>query len=135
MIQVNFRILPGDSVSSVISHLKSNIDKDIEIKVLDGSEPSPITDDLKDPFQILQYTIHQLFPDVVVAPGLGVGLTDTRHYFNLSQNIFRFIPSRINKSDLPRIHGLDERISVDNYHDIVNFYFIFIQNSDKMLLV
>ena len=42
----------------------------------------------------LQRTITQQFPDAIVAPGLVLGATDSRHYQPLSDQIFRFLPIR-----------------------------------------
>jgi carboxypeptidase PM20D1 len=45
--------------------------------------------------------------------------TDTRHYQQLSDNTFRFSPTFLRKNDLDRFHGLDERISVENYAQVI----------------
>lgn len=36
-------------------------------------------------------------------------------------------------SDVSRYHGHNERISVDNYHQAVNFYYRVIRNADLAL--
>jgi carboxypeptidase PM20D1 len=63
-----------------------------------------------------------VFPDVVVASGLMVGLTDSRHYLPLTRNTYRFVPARMKPDDLDRIHGTNERIGVQNYAEIIRFY-------------
>ena len=45
-----------------------------------------------------------VFPDVVVAPGVMVGATDSRHYTHLSDNVYRFCPTWLLKTDIPRFH-------------------------------
>ena len=60
----------------------------------------------------------QVYPDGRVTPGIMIANTDTRHYQDLSENIFRFSPTHLAKSDLDRFHGLNERISVDNYAQV-----------------
>jgi len=131
---VNHRILPGETVQDVIEHTKTVINNPlIEINVLDKLEASPYTRDDTQAFYTLQYTIHQMFPDVLVSPGLMIGNTDTRHYWKLTDSIFRFSPFRASPTDLERLHGIDERISVDNYVDSVNFYYQLLQNADKLL--
>ena len=59
---------------------------------------------------------------MVVAPGLTAVSTDSRHYDTISDNTFRFIPMRLTAEDLTRVHGTDERISVDNYLEIIRFF-------------
>jgi len=63
-----------------------------------------------------------------------VANTDTRHYWNLTQNIFRFNPLFLTKLDIKRIHGADERISIENYVKVVEFFHELIRNSDEISL-
>ena len=51
-------------------------------------EPSSISDPSAPPFHVLQRTIRQIVPAAIVAPGLLVGATDSRHYAPLTPNIF-----------------------------------------------
>ena len=51
----------------------------------------------------------------------------------MTSNIFRFTPAFITKNDLSRFHGYDERISVKNYVQVVEFYHRLIRNSDTKL--
>ena len=44
-------------------------------------------------------------------------------------NNYRFVPARLEPEDLPRIHGTDERIAVDNYLEIIRFYVQFLRNT------
>ena len=77
----------------------------------------------------------QIFPDALVTPTFMVANTDTRHYWNLSSAIYRFNPYVMTPSDLPRLHGLNERISVRDYERVMNFYYHLIVNMDKPLEV
>ena len=61
-------------------------------------------------------------PDAIVAPSLVVAATDTRHYQDLAADVFRFLPFVLGPDDTRRIHGIDERISVEGYRDCVRFY-------------
>jgi carboxypeptidase PM20D1 len=78
---------------------------------------------------MLNRTIREVFPDVIVAPGLMVGATDSRHYMEITDKIFRFSPVRANSDDLKRFHGTNERISVEGYADMIRFYRRLIENS------
>jgi carboxypeptidase PM20D1 len=129
---INFRILPGESVQSVIDHVRKTIgDARVKItpvkKVL--SEPSAVSVPESSSFENLHRTIRQIFPDAIVAPWLVVGATDSRHYAKLSGNIYRFVPIRMDPGDTRRFHGTDERISVDNYENCVRFFMQLIRNS------
>jgi carboxypeptidase PM20D1 len=128
---VNFRILPGDTVQGVKEHVEQIID-DLEVKVTQhghAMEASPISDPESPEFQALHRTIRQVFPDMVVAPSLVITGTDSKHYERIAENSFRFIPMRLQKEDIKRIHGSDERISVENYGDIIRFYVQLLRNT------
>lgn len=131
---VNFRILQGDSISGVIDHVQRTINNPrVNITPLANSltsEPSKVSSIDSPCFRIIQRTILQVFPDILVAPYLVVGVTDSRHYAKLSENIYRFVPMLGSRRDTDRLHGTNERISIENYTKIVRFYIRLIQNSD-----
>ena len=82
-----------------------------------------------DPYRALNRTIREIFPDVIVAPGLMVAGTDSRHYTGISDNILRFTPVRANAVDLKRFHGTNERLSITGYADMIRFYRRLIENT------
>jgi len=121
--RVNFRLLPGDSSDSVVAHVRDAIDDpEIEIVVESVNEASPVADAGSEAFALLSSVIREAAPDTVVAPALVVGGTDTRHYATIAENGFRFLPIRFTVEDLERMHGRDERLSVENLHFAIDFY-------------
>ena len=121
--RVNFRLLPGDESEEVIAHVRRTIDDpEIEIVVETRDEASPVSDPKSDAFALVAQVIGEVAPDAVVAPALVVGGTDTKHYAKVSENGFRFLPVRFATGDLERVHGRDERISVENVRAAVAFY-------------
>jgi carboxypeptidase PM20D1 len=77
----------------------------------------------------LERTIRSIVSDAVVAPYLVVVVTDARHYADLSENIFRFLPLRLNSDDLKRMHGIDERVGLRDYETAVRMYRQLIMNA------
>ena len=131
---VNFRLLSGDSVTDVIEHARQAVDDPrVEISPLKGfgGEPSFVSDTESLSFCALEHTIRQVFPKVIVAPGLVVGATDSRHYADLTSSIYRFTPMWVRPEDLDRVHGTNERISIEDYQQAVRFYMQLIRNSDS----
>ncbi len=128
---VNFRILPGESISLVLEHIRRTINDDrVEVQVMNiASEPSVVSDIMSPGYQSLERTIHQLFPDVLVAPSLLGAATDSRHYSALSPNIYRFAPLRMGPEDLHRFHGTNERMGVENFTEIIQFYAQLLKNT------
>ncbi|HEX8145308.1 MAG TPA: M20 family peptidase [Pyrinomonadaceae bacterium] len=133
---VNFRILPGDSVESVLGHVSRTIN-DARVKVgrygENANEPSAVSNTDSPGYRALQQTIRQLFQGAVVAPSQVIGATDSRHYAGLSSSIYRFVPMTVGPEDLKRIHGTNERISVESYAQCIRFYRQLIVNSARSL--
>ena len=128
---LNIRLMPGDTMVSAVKHLSRSIN-DPRVTVTPrprGKEASPFTNIESDVFALLQTSIHEIFPDVVVAPFVLVGGTDTGHYVDLTENILRFIPARMAQRDTQRLHGIDERISQENFLEIVRFFHQFMKNA------
>jgi len=128
---VNFRLMPGETEASVTEHVRETIRNDrISIQPFAGNaEPPPVTPSTSPRYQMLNRTIREVFPDVVVAPGLMVAMSDSRHYADIADNIFRFTPVRANTEDLKRFHGTNERVSIEGYVDMIRFYRRLIENS------
>lgn len=121
--RVNFRLLPGDSSEFVIEHVRAAIiDPEIEIQIETVNEASPVADVTSDAFAMLSEVIVAQAPGSVVAPALVVGGTDTRHYATVTPNGFRFLPIRFALEDFERVHGRDERLSIENLHFAIEFY-------------
>ncbi|HET9645245.1 MAG TPA: M20 family peptidase [Burkholderiaceae bacterium] len=130
---VNFRILPGDSIESALRHVKEIAGQDgTEISLLGaGSEPSAIASIFGPQYELMNRTVRELFPGTLVAPGLMIGATDSTHFRALSEHIYRFSPVRAGPADLPRFHGTNERISIDNLGDLIRFYHRLLQQGAR----
>jgi carboxypeptidase PM20D1 len=128
---VNFRLLPGDTEAGITEHVRTTVKNDkIAIKTSEGNfDPPPVTGTKSASYLALNRTIREVFPDAVVAPGLMIAATDSRHYAGVADNIFRFSPVRANGEDLKRFHGTNERISIKNYADMIRFYQRLIQTT------
>ncbi|RPI77872.1 MAG: M20 family peptidase, partial [Chloroflexi bacterium] len=132
---VNSRILPGDTIEDVVDHIKNVVsDPLVQVRLLEQfqANPSPVSDCDSHSFNILADTVRSVFPNAAVAPSLVVGATDSRHYVSLTSNGYRFSPLVLKKEDLSRIHGTNERISVENYEQAVKFYGDLILRSDTL---
>jgi carboxypeptidase PM20D1 len=128
---VNFRLLPGDTQASIADHVRRSIADD-RISVVPASgntDPPPVTASDTPSYGVLNRTIREIFPDALVAPGLMIATTDSRHYTGVADNIFRFSPVRATAEDLKRFHGTNERLGVAGYADMIRFYRRLIENT------
>ena len=67
----------------------------------------------------------------MVVPGVSPGGTDTKHFVDLSPNIFRFSPIETQDGDLKRIHGIDERIGINAFEKGIQFYIYLIESLNQ----
>ncbi|MCO6478979.1 MAG: M20/M25/M40 family metallo-hydrolase, partial [Phaeodactylibacter sp.] len=88
---VNLRTLPGETVTSAITHIRKAIQDDrINIKQTGVfSEPSKVADINSNAYYIINRSIREIFPEAIVIPNLLIGGTDSRHFAGLTKNIFR----------------------------------------------
>ncbi|MCH8568085.1 MAG: M20 family peptidase [Balneolales bacterium] len=128
---VNFRVHPNDSIDAVIAHVQKVInDPNIKIEKKFGYiEPSRVSSIDSRAFMVLSKSIKQIFPEVAVAPSLMIGATDARHYTQIADEIYRFSPLRAEQSDLDRVHGTNERLSISNYGEMIQFFSRLIVNA------
>lgn len=131
---INFRLLPGDSSDKVQAHVSQVLaGTDIRIeRQPQVTEPSAVSSTDTPAYRMLAKSLRELQPDVVVAPGLLVGGTDSRHFAGVSEAIFRFTPVHAAQKDLSRFHGTNERISVANYVEMIQFYERLLRNADGL---
>jgi carboxypeptidase PM20D1 len=127
---VNFRVVPGEGVDSVLAHIRRTVG-DPRVKITqtgDRSEPLAVSPTNTGSFRTIQKTIRQVFPGVVAVPYQVLGATDARHYSEISNEVYRFGPLDINISELSMPHGVNERVSVSNFGRFAEFYALLILN-------
>lgn len=134
---VNFRILPGDTQAQVLNHVTTELaqavgEGKVAITALPGAqEASKVAPTASTQYHLMNRTIREIFPGTLVAPGLMVAGTDSVHYGELSDHIFKFSPVRANAEDLKRFHGTNERLSTSNYAEAIRFYYRLLSEGAK----
>ena len=128
---VNYRILPGDTGTSVLQHVRKTVaDERVELRSApDAYDPPPVSSSQSAAYQLINRTVRSLFPGTVVAPSLMIGGTDSRHFSAICDHIYRFSPVRAKAQDLSRFHGTDERIATSNLAELVRFYHQLLRNA------
>lgn len=123
---VNCRILPGETIDEVVRHMQrvvNGLDIMIEPLVhLEGNNPLPVSSIDEPGYRWLETSIQAVFPDTIVAPSIVLVTTDSRHFKDCSDNIYRFIPFILDKQLLGSIHSADERLPLDNLNAAVKVY-------------
>jgi carboxypeptidase PM20D1 len=122
---LNFRLNPRDRIDDVLDYLEDLVGDDtISVRPIGRmrAEPSPLARLEGAGFEALQRALATSHPGVPLAPNVVTGATDSRHFVNLTADIYRFSPLILDELDLPRLHGTNERIAVDDYLDLIHYY-------------
>ena len=127
---VNMRLLPGDTIDAVQARLRRRLDRagsahhvDIGLAPgLDHNEAPPESPSSGPAWEAIAGTIRAVWPQTPVLPYLVTATTDSRHYAAISDAVYRFLPFTIDRHDLSGIHGVDERVSLENIDGALRFY-------------
>lgn len=128
---VNFRIKPGDTRESVTAHVRRVVSNaEVEVQQQPGGfEPSKVAPTDGRGYQLINRTLREVAPGTLVAPGLMLGGTDSRHFEVVSDQIYKFSPIRAKAEDLARFHGTNERMSVAGLAEMIRFYHRLVQQA------
>jgi carboxypeptidase PM20D1 len=127
---IQFGLLPGDTSEKVMARLKKVINDDrISVTAFGNpKEPAKVSPVDCGAFSLLNKTIKESFENTYVAPILMTASFDGYYYSEVSPNIYRFTPYRSTSEDLARMHGDNERITIENYKELINFYYRLVKN-------
>ena len=107
------RLLPGQTSRDLLHELRAVIGNDVEIEFMDDTPA--LESDYRTPlFDTISRVMARHEPKAPVLPYLVVGATDARHVRKLGTKVYGFSPMLAPTSELDRVHGHDERISIDN---------------------
>jgi carboxypeptidase PM20D1 len=130
----NFRIIPGETSGDVLKHVEKTVaDKRIKIIPIEEgkSEPTPVSPADAKGFLNIFTVLRQIYPEAIVAPTIMLGSSDSRYFILVTKNIYRFAPIVVNSGDMARIHGLNERTTIEGFKRGIGFYYQLIQISSN----
>lgn len=112
---LNLRIAVGESVESVVSHLRRVIrDAEVEVTVVDGGDPSPESPTDSAQFAAIASAVAASYPEATTAPYLMMAATDSRYFHRFSPAVYRFAPIAMTAAQRASIHGVDEWVTIDS---------------------
>ena len=119
----NLRLNPSDSIASVTERIRKVIgDDSVKITALTGMEPSPISRTDCDGWQILADACAGTCKGCIVSPYLMIQCSDSRHYRDISDRVYRFSAMDLTAEELRTIHGYNERVRLDVVCRAVEFF-------------
>jgi carboxypeptidase PM20D1 len=134
---VNFRIVPGETVESVIARVTSVIaDTMITVAPTDSAiaNPSQVSSTTGPAWTLMRRTITAMVPgeSPPVIPYLVFGGTDAKYWGPHSQAVYRFLPIPLGEGDRERVHGLNERVAAKDYASAVTFFIRLLQGAGSL---
>jgi carboxypeptidase PM20D1 len=131
---LNFRILSGETSDDVLRHIRTVVN-DSRVKAVplteSISEPTPVSPADVPGFAYIRTAMKQVYNEAVIAPTVMLASSDSKHFVGISGNIYRFSPVLLNHEDMARIHGLNERNSIENFKRGIGFYYQLIKVSNQ----
>ena len=119
----NMRLNPADSVASATAYLKKVVkDESVEITVLESFEPSPISETGCAAWDKVADAVAETWPGCIVSPYLMVQCSDSRHYRDLSNHVYRFSAMDMTAEERKSIHGNNEKIRLETIGRATEFY-------------
>lgn len=119
----NMRLNPADTVAGAVEYLKKTVaDTDVQITVLESCEPSPISKTGCDSWNKVAAAVSETWPGCIVSPYLMVQCSDSRHYRDISEYVYRFSAMDLTSEERKTIHGNNERIRLEVIARSVEFY-------------
>ncbi len=122
-ICANLRLLGQDTPEKAIEYMKNVIaDDEIEITNIYGMPPCQCSDIDTNAYNIVQNAIAGTWQNVIISPYLMIACSDSRHYAEISNCVYRFSAMELSKEERGLIHGHDERVPVEKVKKVVEFY-------------
>ena len=112
--EFDIRLLPGTEPDDVVADIKARLaDDNIKVEIVKKARASESAFDTQD-FAIINDVHLEHFPDALTVASLLFGASDSRFFRAKGIPCYGVCPMLIDKGEISRVHGIDERISVEN---------------------
>lgn len=112
-VRCDARVLPGQTSRDLLAELRPVVGREVQIEFLDDTPAHEM--DFRTPlYDSICGVMQRYDAGATVLPYLVVGATDARHVTKLGTKVYGYTPMSAPSAELDRVHGNDERISVDN---------------------
>lgn len=112
---IDCRLLPDTDAAQFHHWLKTTIDDArVRVEMIDTSDPTEISP-IDSPFlDAVRHALARHVPSAIAFPLQTPAATDSRHYRARKVPAYGFGPFVVDIKEVTRMHGIDERFSIDN---------------------
>ncbi len=108
------RLLPDTDADAFLKHVRDVLGPKIDIEFIQRPDPSPTSPMSGEAWDAMKQVVADDFVDAIVAPNMTSGGTDSRFLRVKGVPAYGFVPIILSEPEAVRIHGVDERLSIDN---------------------
>lgn len=114
-VSFDARLLPTENHSDFLKKIQKLAGKDVEIVPIGTWKSDPSPSGYNTPyFRCIKQAVTKINGPIPVLPFVTTGATDLRYFRNLGIPAYGFFPVILSNQELFRMHGLNERISLEN---------------------
>lgn len=130
---VNSRLLPGDSVADEVARIEAlaaaalapfGARNMLRVRILPVSfanDPIPAAPQ-DERLELIRDCVSAQWPDAFLCPYVTTGSTDSKHYRNLCNAIYRIMPVQVSLSETARMHATNERFPIAELPRLYRFF-------------
>lgn len=122
----NVRILPGGTVGQALARIERLASRHGARASFahhgHANEPLPESPLDHEGYRAIELALGKAHPEAACVPFLFMAATDTKHYRSVAEAMYRLTPISQDAKELAGIHGVDERVSVENARRCCLFY-------------
>ncbi|MFC1895221.1 M20/M25/M40 family metallo-hydrolase [Thermodesulfobacteriota bacterium] len=114
MAELDIRLLPGQDPDEFVSYVRDTLSDDaIEVEALMKHDSTESRRDTEFFLPIME-ELTRAFPEATIAPSLLIATSDSRLFRKKGIPSYGVCPVLVSMDEIATIHGIDERISVEN---------------------
>ncbi len=112
------RLLPDENADRFFGKIGKLAGKDVEIIPIQQRDREPRHSGFRTHyFKGIEKATWRIFGNIPVLPFITTGATDLRYFRQLGVVSYGFFPARFSTDDLLRMHGANERISIEGFRE------------------
>lgn len=111
---VDARLVPGQTKETLLKELEAILDPSLQVNFHEQSTTGFEFDPASPLYETIKKVLRRYDPEAILLPELNAGATDARHIRKLGTKVYGFCPMFDSENEMQRVHGDDERISIEN---------------------